>query len=191
MKLFSEAHIERLLNSSVPFSKSTEATLASLNEQEKSICLIGRLSVIYSRFMGTLKHRNVNVISDLLCIQNSNWTFSVQYRLSFTSYRCSLWYCNLDHFAHARAVPNCACAYNTAPSLITWCDGTRTRAHAHANSSTLYLHTTAPTTPYAGKSLFWSKKLHELAYWLSKWPLQSFSWHFKRYYVVDGNVDEG
>ena len=71
LKSFGEARIEHLLSNSAPFSENTEATLAALNEQEKTICLIDRLRIIYSRFMDA--HRKFNIISAIpSCIQDSS-----------------------------------------------------------------------------------------------------------------------
>ena len=62
MKQFGEDHVEHLLNTSPPFSESKETALATLNDQEKAICLIKRLNAIYSRFMDALQHRNFDII---------------------------------------------------------------------------------------------------------------------------------
>ena len=62
VKQFGEDHVEHLFNASAPFSERMETTLATLNDQEKGICLIKRLSVNYDQLMRTLQHRNFNII---------------------------------------------------------------------------------------------------------------------------------
>lgn len=62
VKQFGEDHVEHLFNASAPFSERMEATLATLSDQERAICLIKRLSVNYNRFMDALQHRNFDII---------------------------------------------------------------------------------------------------------------------------------
>ena len=55
-KSFGEGYVANLVNNSMTFTSGMEDTLAELDELNKTVCLVDRLSAIYRSFMRALRY---------------------------------------------------------------------------------------------------------------------------------------